>query len=160
MTAPAGPVLRDIHLPPEPAWWPPAPGWWLVASIALLMMLWLAWKLRRRQRLVRARRALRREFERVLDVHPATTQATAQVAALSLLLRRATRRYAPQASTLRDEAWLDFLDAGDPQRPFSVGRGRVLLDGPYRPRIEAEEAEAVAPLVLERLERLVPVTHG
>src|SRR5262249_43714601 len=36
-SAPAGPDLRDIHLPPDPSWWPPAPGWWLLA-IALLVL--------------------------------------------------------------------------------------------------------------------------
>ena len=33
--APAGPDLRDIHLPPAPSWWPPAPGWWLLAFVLL-----------------------------------------------------------------------------------------------------------------------------
>ena len=35
MTTPAGPVLRDIHLPPEPSWWPPAPGWWILFVLAM-----------------------------------------------------------------------------------------------------------------------------
>ena len=30
-----GPVLRDIHLPPDPSWWPPAPGWWMLAALVV-----------------------------------------------------------------------------------------------------------------------------
>src|SRR5690606_27121013 len=33
MNPAAAPDLRDIHLPPAPAWWPPAPGWWLLAIL-------------------------------------------------------------------------------------------------------------------------------
>ena len=38
-----GPVLRDIHLPPDPSWWPPAPGWWMLAGLLLLLALLAAW---------------------------------------------------------------------------------------------------------------------
>jgi hypothetical protein len=41
---PAGPHLRDIHLPPPAGWWPLAPGWWILIGIALLLLTWLAWR--------------------------------------------------------------------------------------------------------------------
>ncbi|WP_152413228.1 DUF4381 family protein, partial [Xanthomonas graminis] len=30
--------LRDVHLPPAPAWWPPAPGWLLLGAAVLLAL--------------------------------------------------------------------------------------------------------------------------
>jgi hypothetical protein len=152
-----GPVLRDIHVPPEPAWWPPAPGWWLVIVLLAGMLAWTAWRLYRRARRARARRVLREEFERIRRDHPSAGAAAQQVAALSELLRRAARRHAPEALTLKDEAWLAYLDRGEPRQPFSRGPGRLLLDGPYRPRVAAEDADALADVVRARLDRFVAV---
>lgn len=148
----AGPVLRDIHLPAEPSWWPPAPGWWLVAALVgvALAFAWRAWAARKHR--ARLQRALRDELEALRRDHPSPA---AQVAAMSMLLRRAAKRYAPEALALRDAAWLAFLDAGDPQRPFSQGAGRLLIDGPYRRDVDATEADALARLVAARLDRFV-----
>lgn len=159
MNTAAGPVLRDIHLPPEPSWWPPAPGWWIVVLVVLAFGAWLAWRGRRARRVARARRRLRAEWQQVVDAHPGEGGAAARVAGFSLLLRRAARRYAPQASTLRDEDWLGFLDAGDPQRPFREGAGRLLLDGPYRASVADADARALAEVVRARLDRFVTVEH-
>ena len=150
MTAPSGPVLRDIHLPAEPSWWPPAPGWWLIALIVLALLVWQGLRLRRRQRLARARRGLLREFDRAN-----AESGAAKVAALSELLRRTALRYAPGSARLRDEDWLAFLDADDPEQPFLRGPGRLLLDGPYRPQVEANDAAALAQVVRARLTRFV-----
>lgn len=147
-----GPVLRDIHLPAEPSWWPPAPGWWLLAALLCLALAW-AWRLLARKRSAhRLRRALREELETLRREH---AEGAAQVAAISLLLRRAAKRYAPEALTLRDDDWLRFLDAGDAERPFTQGPGRLLLDGPYRPRIDVAEADALAAVVRPRLDAFV-----
>lgn len=159
MNAQAGPVLRDIHLPPEPSWWPPAPGWWILATLLLLLCAWLLRRVLRQRRLLLARRMLRREFEAACAAHPSPTDAAAQVAALSLLLRRATRRYAPQALALRDEDWLAFLDGDDAAQPFRCGAGRLMLDGPYRPRVAPAEADALAQAVRTRLDRFVTPDH-
>jgi len=126
----AGPVLRDIHLPPAPSWWPPAPGWWLLAVLLVFAVLWLLRRWRRRVRLQRQRELLRREWQRAWDAHPPAREPAALVAALSLLLRRSARRYAPHALSLQGEPWLDFLDGDDAAQPFRRGPGRLLLDGP------------------------------
>jgi hypothetical protein len=149
--APAGPVLRDIHLPPEPSWWPPAPGWWVLAALVLLLLAWMLWRALQRRRLARARRVLLREFDAVRGAHPSSSEAAAQVAALSLLLRRAAKRYAPNALRLQDDDWLAFLDADDVAQPFRRGAGRLLLDGPYRPAVAPEQADALADAVRARL---------
>jgi hypothetical protein len=155
VTASAGPLLRDIHLPPAPGWWPPAPGWWLLAALVLALALWLMRIFWRQRQRARARATLMREFERIdrsLQDDPA-----ARVAEYSALLRRAACRHAPQASTLRDQHWLAFLDGDDSRRSFQEGAGRLLLDGPYRLHVEREEADALAALVRARLERFATV---
>lgn len=159
MNAQAGPVLRDIHLPPEPSWWPPAPGWWVVAILLLLLCAWLLRRVLRQRRLRSARRCLQREFDAARVAHPSSTDAAGQVAALSMLLRRATKEYAPQALALRNEDWLAFLDDEDTAQPFRRGAGRLMLDGPYRPRVASEEADALAQAVRARLDRFVTPAH-
>lgn len=137
----AGPVLRDIHLPPPPSWWPPAWGWWVLAALLLIAIVALIWKLRRDARARRRAAALRREFESAL----AAPDAAARVAAVSERLRRAACTHDRAAAVLHGEAWLRFLDGGDPQQPFSRGAGRVLADGPFRRAIGDDELAALLP---------------
>jgi hypothetical protein len=153
----AGPVLRDIHLPPPPAWWPPAPGWWLVFALSIAVLAWVSWRLLRRAAQRRAKRVLRHEYDRIRHDHPSASDAARQVAALSELLRRAARRHQPQALTLKGEDWLAFLDGDEEGDPFSRGPGRLLLDGPYRPVVASEDADALAEVVRARLDRFVAV---
>jgi len=149
MNPETGPQLRDIHLPAEPGWWPPAPGWWILALLLLvaLVLLWRMWA--RRRRLVHTRAQLRHELDALLQRHPES--AAARIAEISMLLRRAGKRYAPAAHTLRDDAWLRFLDGDDPARPFSTGAGRILVDGPYRADVAPADVDALADLVRTRL---------
>lgn len=130
-------VLRDIHQPPPPSWWPPAIGWWLLAAVVLLAIgawAWRAWRRRRRQR----------ELARVFDagIAAAATPA-ARIAAASTLLRRAARVRDPAAATLQGDAWLAFLDAGAPAPQFAGEEGALLLDGGFRPEVDAERADAL-----------------
>lgn len=133
--------LRDIHLPPEPSWWPPAPGWWLLAILIGLVI----WRLIRyglhRWRARQRRRALQAQFDTVLGL----TDAAAQLAAISELLRRAARQSDPAAAALVGSAWLEFLDRSTDATaaPFSQGPGRLLLDGPYRAHLDAGSVSAL-----------------
>ena len=83
--ASTGPVLRDIHLPPAPSWWPPAPGWWLLAALALLTIVVLAWQWRRQHRLRQRRRQWLGELDRHAQRH---ARIDVDPAALGLELRR------------------------------------------------------------------------
>lgn len=157
---PAGPELLDIHLPAAPSWWPPAPGWWLLGCVLLAVIVTIALWWRRRSRL----RATRLLFERELDAltarHHGPTQTAAQVAGLSVLLRRIVGLHAPEALTLQQDAWLLFLDGDDPSRPFSAGPGRILLDAPYRSSVPQPDAEALFELVRRKLPNWVRPGHA
>ncbi|WP_133479635.1 DUF4381 family protein [Cognatilysobacter segetis] len=137
-----GLVLRDVHRPPAPSLWPPAPGWWLLAA-ALVAIAAIAWYFRSR----RGRR--RRQAIALFDAGLAgAANAPARLAAASELLRRAARRRRADADRLDGEAWLDFLDT--PRQRFVEGPGRLLLEGPFRPDVPEDEADAALHLARAR----------
>lgn len=135
--------LRDVHLPDAPSWWPLAPGWWLViAVVGLGVLLVLAWQwIRRRRRL------------RWLALFDAGIAAAAlgppRLAAASELLRRAARRADASAAQLQGQDWLRFLD-GKAGSDFSAGGGRILLEGGFRPQVDAGEVERACALARMR----------
>lgn len=135
-------VLRDIHEPMPPPWWPPAPGWWLLAAIMLLALLALAWwRWRRRRRM----RGLARLFD---DTVASAGSPSAQVAAISTLLRRATLHRDPRAATLEGQAWLAWLDGGGP--PLDADDAQWLLEGGYRRDVEPGVVERLLPVARAR----------
>lgn len=133
-------ALRDIHLPPSPSWWPPAPGWWLIAALLLFATVWTTSRgLHARSRRLRIRNALR-DYDVALA---GANQASAKIAAASLLLRRAAKARDPGAAMLEGDAWLRFLDGSDATRPFSDGVGRLLHDGGFRRDLTDDIAPAL-----------------
>ena len=135
--------LRDVHPGVAPSWWPPAPGWWMLLAGVLLVAALFAWWWRRR---ARRRLAVARLFDAAVSAAATPSQ---QVAAMSELLRRAARRKDAGADRLQGEDWLRFLD-GDGGSGFADGVGRLLLDGPYRPDVDAADAEALRTLARRR----------
>src|SRR5690349_5433474 len=89
MNAPAGPDLRDIHLPPAPSWWPPAPGWWLLAIVLLIAIAAGAWMLLRVWRERRWRQRVMTELDRIATLHAAQPNSVGLATDVSQLLRRA-----------------------------------------------------------------------
>ena len=130
-------VLRDIHEPVAPSWWPPAPGWWLVALAIVLLAAWFWWRSWKRR--VHSAR-VQAVFDRTVDA--AATPAT-KVAAISELLRRASRRKDPAADRLDGEDWMAFLDSGLPEPTFVSGPGALLRDGAFRPDPGTDAVEAL-----------------
>lgn len=133
--------LRDVQLPPAPSWWPPAPGYLMVGGAVLLVILALAllwWqRRRRRQRWLQA-------FDQELTT---TADATAELAAIAGLLRRAARQAQPGSESLRDDAWWQRVD---PKGALPGARRSLLAEGAYRPRVDASEVAAVRSWARER----------
>ncbi|MEX0976961.1 MAG: DUF4381 domain-containing protein [Woeseia sp.] len=126
--------LRDLHLPEAIDWWPPAPGWWLLAALLMLALgyrLFRAWQAWQRNA---ARRAALAELPRVQQAWQAERNVTSLGTRLSELLRRAMIAYVPrhEVAGLTGGRWLEWLDRGLDDRPFSAGPGRVIADLPYR----------------------------
>ncbi len=139
--------LRDAHLPPPPAWWPPAPGWWLLFTLLLaLVALGLFFRQRRHRR--------SRAWQALFDAADARESASARIATMSELLRRAAREVDANAVNLQGEDWLRFLDGKNP-RGFVDGAGRALLDGAFRRDAGVEEADALAPVARARFLELM-----
>jgi len=145
--APAELPLRDVHLPPAPAWWPPAAGWWWVGAALLCVVAVLLL-------IVARRRTRRRRWERLFQEGSAGATPAARIGAMSALLRRAARRLDPHADTLQGEAWLQWLD-GRKRHDFSRGPGRVLLEGAFRPSASDAELTALEPLARARFLQLM-----
>lgn len=137
-------VLRDIHQPPAPPWWPPAPGWWIVAAVTLLALALLLWMRARRRR---HRLAVARLFD---DAVAAAATTPGKIAAMSELLRRASRRRDPDADRLQGEAWLQFLDTGLSAPAFADGAGRILLEGGFRREVGDVEFDALQRIARDR----------
>lgn len=126
----AGPGLRDIHLPPDPSWWPPAPGWWLLAAISILALLAIAWLLRRRRLRRQRLHAALADIDALERAHADAPERLA--AALHELLRRVARRYDPQATHHRGDAWRRCL-AQVPVDAATLDRLMALEEAMYRP---------------------------
>ena len=143
MSTAASLPLRDVQLPPAPAWWPPAPGWWgVMAALVLVAGALYAWQWRRRR--------IRRRWLDLFDTRIAQAQAPAEeVAAIAELLRRAARAHRPGAELLQGDAWLAFLDEKN-SRAFSAGDGTLLLDGAYRPQVDPEAVQRLRVLARRR----------
>ncbi|RYZ71599.1 MAG: DUF4381 family protein [Lysobacteraceae bacterium] len=137
-------VLRDVHLPATPSWWPPAPGWWWVIGALLLLgavVLGRAWWNRRR------RVAMQQLFDEAVA---AAGGAPERIAAMSELLRRASRRRDARADRLQGDDWLRFLDQGLETPVFLAGPGRLLAEGGFRREVDPAEYEALARIARQR----------
>lgn len=135
MNSAASLPLRDVHLPGAPGWWPLPPGWWLVLGVCAALVLGVAlWRAHCR----RIRRRWQTRFDAVVGT--AATPA-AQLAAITELLRRASRVRQPGAELLQGQAWLQHLTSAG--LVLAEGDAALLLEGAYQ---RAPDAAAVARL--------------
>lgn len=141
--------LLEPHLSAPPPFWPPAPGWWLVAALLAIALIAFAVRRHRDRRRVRE---FRRFFDDSID---AAEGASARIAMMSELLRRAARRRDPAADRLGGDDWLRFLDEGQRIPAFSAGVGRSLLEGGFRRDVGEQEYAALRGIVRDRFVELM-----
>ena len=125
--------LRDLHLPDMTSWWPVAPGWSLLAVLVviglalLIRRAFIKWRNNKPRRLALQRlRIISAEFEQ-------GASAAVLGKELSELTRRAMLAYASRDTVagLTGDEWLEWLDRGLDEKPFSEGAGRILESLPY-----------------------------
>lgn len=137
---PNGPLLRDIHLPPQPSWWPLAPGWWgiiVLALVAVGLAIW--WWRRQRRRRAEEKRVLA-EVDEALALWREQPQALAS--GLHQLLRRGALRIDPAATQQRGDAWRQTL-AMMPVDASTLDQLHALEAAMYRPGVVLD-ADAAA----------------
>lgn len=137
----AGPVLRDIHLPRDPAWWPPAPGWWLLALLLAAAAAAGVWWWIRRNR----RRAIERAVLAEVDVlvSQCGEQPQPLAAGLHQLLRRAALRYDAAAARVHGEDWRRLLAVVSKDQGM-LDRLTQLESAMYRPAASFERDATIA----------------
>lgn len=152
--------LRDIHLPDAVPWWPPAPGWWVLAVLLLLLVAVALWWVRRHRRRRWVRAALV-ELDALESGFRSDGNAHRLCQGLSLLLKRVVSFGRPHSSApgLSGEDWLAFLDRTLGDASFSEGQGRVLVEGPYDPRVTVD-GDALVALCRRWIRSFRPDTAG
>lgn len=128
---PAGPVLRDIHLPPDPSWWPPAPGWWILAGLVLLMVVSGVWIWQRRKAVLRQRARVVAQLDTLVSQHQRDGDHVALASGMHQLLRRVARQHEPLAGQQRGRAWQGTLSRM-PVEPSTLERLVALEQAIYR----------------------------
>ena len=140
---PAGPDLRDIHLPPAPSWWPPAPGWWGLTALLLMALLLGAWWWRRHRHAVRQRELVLHELDGLARQYQLDSDQSALASGLHQLLRRVARRHDAMATQQRGDAWRQTL-ARMPIDAVTLGRLLTLEQAIYRPQSSFDHAAVVS----------------
>ncbi len=150
---PAGPQLRDIHMPPAAGWWPLAPGWWVVSAVLLLVLVWLVWRGYRRRLPARRWQQACRELDALQGEHAAGLSDAAFAAGVSQLLRRAARTRDAKAASARGQAWADAMRELAGGKPIAPALS-TLDDVMYRPAATVD-AKAVAAAARDWLRRVL-----
>jgi len=126
--------LRDIHTVPELPWWPPAPGWWILAVLLLVV---LAWTLRKLQLRLRARQRRKLLLGFIAQVEQQVDpQASPQeyLSGLNRVFKIVAIQAFPECACahMKGSEWTDFLK--EKMEPTALhDKLEILADGPYQP---------------------------
>ena len=125
--------LRDLHLPDITGWWPLAPGWWFLIALVVFGLGLLVRRAYRNWRHNGPRRLALRRLAAINGEFEGGMSAAALGKELSELTRRAMLAYSPrqEVAGLTGDEWLEWLDQGLEDSPFSKGAGKILESLPY-----------------------------
>lgn len=125
--------LRELHMPDMTGWWPLAPGWWVLMILFTAAAVYLLSRGYRRWAANAPRRFALRQLDDIRHHYDHGADAVELCKQMSELLRRAMLAYAPRADVagLTGDDWLEWLDDGLNDSPFSNGAGRLLESLPY-----------------------------
>ena len=129
--------LFDIVVPPPVSWWPPAPGWYLVGGLAIALAVWAAWRGWQRWRAAAYRRAALAELRQLEARAGDGAQHDAALCEVPALVKRTALAAYPRetVASLAGPEWLRFLDRTGHTDAFTHGRGQVLAELAYDPRV-------------------------
>lgn len=138
--------LRDIHLSDPISWWPLAYGWWIVFGITVIFLGLIVFGIRGY-----LKPTLKKEASKQLDNIEKSFKDNGDagqcLSAISALLRRISLQlHSSEYAGVTGNAWLQVLDSRLKEPEFSQGAGRILLNAPYQPYVDAKEALALIQL--------------
>jgi uncharacterized protein DUF4381 len=138
--------LFDIVVPPPVPWWPPPPGWFVVGGVVLGLVFWTVWRVWRRWRAAAYRRAALAEWQQLKTQAADPKLREAALQHLPELVKRTALAAFPrgEVASLSGEAWLRFLDRAGHTDAFTHGRGQLLPELAYDPRLAAQLDTAAA----------------
>ncbi len=154
--------IRDLHLPDMTGWWPLAPGWWFLIALAVFGLVVLVRRSYQRWQHNAPRRLALKRLAAISDEFEQGISAVLLGKELSELTRRAMLAYAPrdEVAGLTGDEWLQWLDQGLDDRPFSEGAGKILESLPYiNPQAINDDTDVRGLIDVVRLRLQQPV-HG
>ena len=133
--------LRDIHSAAEPGVWPPAPAWWILATLVLLLLIWLL-RLASKRWVVRKRRArLLAALDHIQSQYDPAAPSADYLSQLNRLFRVVAIRAFPGTASarLQGAAWVEFMRSLLPDGAATASLN-ALETGPYQPDPEVDAA--------------------
>jgi hypothetical protein len=125
--------LHDIRLPEAISWWPLAWGWYFLALLAIFFIVLSSYLGVRHYRHGRARREALQLLAHYEQNYIQEKNSQISSAHISELLRRVALVYFPreQVASLKQDAWLEFLNSTSKNRVFAAVSDS-LLHVPYQ----------------------------
>ncbi len=136
--------LKPIHAGTEITNWPIAPGWWILAALIIICTILVLYKWRAARQRNKAKLVTLAELQRI-ETDYATQQNHKQMLdQCAHILKRFLLAYYPRSSIakLHGEGLRTFLAAHVQDKPDLKSKilgdtGKVLTEGRYQPRVEA-----------------------
>lgn len=134
--------LKDIQLPESISWFPLAIGWWVLLTLVITAIIVGYFLIKK----VRIRRLNKTALKMLQRINSDDCSDLTKLQLISQLLRRLviSKDKRQLVASLTGEKWLEYLDKNLPDKPFTQGVGRILLDGQYRAQSKTDIAQLIA----------------